>query len=321
MAVEYRDYYQTLGVKRDASQEEIQRAYRKLARQHHPDVNKNDPNAAKRFGEIGEAYEVLKDPEKRKKYDELGANWKAGQEFRPPPGHENVHFEFRGAPGRNGGGFSFTPGAGGFSDFFETFFGARQGGRGGPFGGFDVDENGGGARPGHDIETELTINLEEAFHGATRQIQLARPDGSQNGKPIEVKIPGGVSSGSKLRLRGQGHNGGDLLLTIRIAPHPRFQVEGQNLTTDLRIAPWEAALGAKVPVQTLDGEVTMTIPPGTSSGSRLRLRGRGLHFRKGGRGDLYVRPMIVAPKTLEDEEQKLYEKLKEVSRFNPREEE
>ncbi len=314
MAVKFQDYYQVLGVKRDASADEIQRAYRKLARQYHPDVNKA-PEAAEKFKQIGEAYEVLKDPEKRKKYDALGASWRQGQDFRPPP--EWQQFQFRQRPGA--GGFQFSPE--GFSDFFEMFFGGAR--RGQP--GFDTDhadpfaqfqQRAHAKRQPARAEANITIGLEEAYHGSTRSLTLQTPDGAT--RNIDVKIPPGTTDGSRIRLRGQGADGGDLLLKINLAPHPRFEVAGHDLTTELRISPWEAALGAKVPVHTLDGTLNVTVPPGASSGARLRLAGQGLPKRGKERGDLFVRLKIVVPKTLSPKERELYEKMKAESEFNPR---
>ena len=326
MAVKFEDYYQTLGVSRDASQEEIQRAYRKLARKYHPDVNK-EADAAQRFAKIGEAYEVLKDPEKRRKYDELGRNWKQGQDFRPPPGWEDIQFEFRG-PGGNarGAGGDFRPG--GFSDFFEMFFGGRgRAGGGGSGGGSPFEElfeqyasdggrarggRGGGAAEAAPTEHELTITLDEAFGGGTRRVEVSGPGGRRS---LDVKIPPGSVDGTRLRLREHG-----VVLKIKLARHPRYEVTGHDLTTELYITPAEAALGAKVEVTTLDGPVTMTIPPGAQSGQKLRLRGRGLPRDKQGqkRGDLFVRLLIRVPTSLSDAEREAYEKLREVSTFDPR---
>ncbi len=318
MAVKFQDYYQLLGVSRNATAEEIQRAYRKLARQYHPDVNKS-PEAADKFKQISEAYEVLKDPEKRKKYDALGANWKQGQEFRPPPEWQQFQFGQRGGTG----GFQFSPE--GFSDFFEMFFGGTRRRGGGFEFDFDTDtsepfgfQRQRTRRPREtEAETAITIGLEEAFHGATRAVSLQTPEGVRT---LNVRIPPGVTDGSRIRLRGQGVHGGDLLLRISIAPHPQFEVAGHDLTTEVRISPWEAALGAKVPVKTLEGMLTVTIPPGTSSGARLRLAGRGMPKRgkETGRGDLFVRTRIVVPKTLSPKERELYEKMKAESEFNPR---
>lgn len=319
MAVKYHDYYETLGVARDASQQDIQRAYRRLARKYHPDMNK-DRSAAEQFTKIGEAYEVLKDPEKRKRYDALGENWKEGQEFRPPPGWENVHFDYGAGRGAGGKGFSFQPG-GQFSDFFESLFGGA--------GGFEnIFSQMGGQRPSaraagpfaagtatgreHATEqqVELTIPLEQAYRGTTRSIEVQGPGGR---KTLDVKIPAGAVNGSKIRLRGEG-----LILKIAVAPHPQFQLHGHDLTTDVRLAPSEAALGAKIDVPTLEGTIQLSIPPGAQSGQRLRLRGKGMPRRDKPHGDLFVRVMVVVPKTLSDDERTLYEKLREVSKFNPR---
>lgn len=309
MGVTYKDYYEALGVKRNAPADEIQRAYRVRARKYHPDVCK-EPGADRKFSEISEAYEVLKDPQKRKRYDALGADWESGQEFRPP-GWQDAHVEFRGGAG----GFSFSPG--GFSDFFDAMFGGSsrdtQGKRRGGFGNFDF-ANAHPSPSGRDVQGELTVSVDEVFHGGTRRLRLSH----QESKSVDVKIPPGVSDESKIRLKGQGEYGGDLILTVRVSPHPHFTVEGSNVTSDLVITPWEAALGAKVPVTTLDGEVTLRIPPGTSTGGCLRLRGKGLPKRGGQRGDMFVRVQIVVPQRLSEAERVLYEQLKEQSNFTPR---
>lgn len=325
MAVKFRDYYQVLGVARDASADDIKRAYRKLATKYHPDKNKS-AEADTRFKEATEAYEVLKDADKRAKYDRLGENWKHGQDFQPPPGSGFEGFEdIFGGRGRRGpgnasggpssGGFSFS--GDGFSEFFEMFFNQAGGaqGHGSPAGQRTAHQ-----RPaGPTQETELTISLHEAYHGATRSITLQSADGST--KRLDVKIPAGSTTGSKIRLKGQGGGGGDLLLKLHIAHDPRFEVHGHNLTTTLKVSPFEAMLGAKVPVQTMDGDVTLTIPPGTNSGSRLRLTGKGLPKRGGGqddRGDLFARVKIIVPKDLTDEQKELLNKLKEELKFDPR---
>jgi len=342
MAVKFQDYYQTLGVKRDASQEEIQRAYRKLARKYHPDVNK-DKDAELKFKQLSEAYEVLKDAEKRSKYDALGADWKNGQEFTPPPGWENVRYEFRTGPAGGsagtgaGGARGFDFGPTGFSDFFETIFGRGDFG-GSRRGGFEEalrdmhrhDQHEQGMRGNGTHEASITISLEDAFHGATKRMTLQWNEPGPNGilRPVsrtfEVKIPAGTTDGTVIRLAGGsgGRGDGDMHLRVNIAPHPRFEVQGLDLTTDLPITPWEAALGAKVSLQTLDQQQTLvTIPPGSAAGQKLRLRGKGLPRRgsAGERGDLLARLKIVVPKTLSDEERKLFEQLKEISKFNPRE--
>jgi curved DNA-binding protein len=338
MAVTYKDYYQTLGVSRDASQEEISKAFKKLARKYHPDLNPNDTEAEQKFKEVNEAYEVLKDPDKRKRYDHLGADWEHGQNFEPPPGYENVRFTFGGG---GPGGAQF--GGGGFSDFFETIFGDLFGSRGGggfqhsqagfhgdPFSQAGFTGRGGGfSSKGEDARTTLELNLEEAYQGGkktlTLQEQVPGPDGRPHprNKTLDVNIPPGVVNGSKIRLSGQGSPGmgggqsGDLYLEVKLLPHPRFQVEGKNITVDIPLAPWEAALGTKVNVPTLDGQVEMTIPPGTSSGQKFRLRDKGLG-RGSSKGDLYARAMIKVPKSLSDEEKKIWEQLAEQSSFSPR---
>lgn len=334
MAVKFQDYYQTLGVNRDASQDQIKRAYRKLAQKYHPDRNKDDPDAQSKFARINEAYEVLSDPEKRKKYDQFGQNWKQGQEFDP----RDFGFDFggagaegRGRPGGEGQSFRFygSGGAGDFSDFFEAFFGGRGGGRGRGGGGrsmfedlFEQAGRTGGAGAGAGVgaeqrqppeqEAELTVSLHEAFHGSTRRVTLQGPQGVRQ---VDVKIPPGVTHGSKIRLRGE-----NLLLKIRVTPDPRFELHGHDITTDVKITPWEAALGAKVEVPLPDDHATVTVPPGSQSGQKLRLRGRGLPKRnkKDERGDLYVRLVVAVPRQLSDEERELFEQLKEKSKFNPR---
>lgn len=320
MAFKFQDYYEILGVNRNCSKQQLTHAYRQLARKRHPDVNK-DPGAEEQFKQLNEAYEVLKDPEKRKRYNTLGANWKAGQEFTPPPGFENAHFEFR--TGTGGNGFDFRP-SGQFSDFFQMLFGQSNNPRGRTAGpGVDIDEmlyqmdrDGGptGTKPTTKQST-ITISLEDAYLGTTRRITLEGPKGRSN---LDVKIPPGTTAGSKIRLNN-GANGHDIFLKVNIAPHPQFTLTGHDLTTELCIAPWEAALGAKVPIHTLDGHVTLTIPAGTDSDRRLRLGEMGLPRRKGnGRGDLFVRVKIVIPKILTAEEQILYEQLKGTSEFDPR---
>jgi curved DNA-binding protein len=316
--LEYKDYYATLGVKKDASQDEVQKAYRKLARKYHPDVNK-DPKAEAKFKEIGEAYEVLKDEEKRKKYDQYGSAWKSAQQRgAPPPGWEGMHFDFGGEPG----GFDFggMGGGEGFSSFFEMLFG-----RGGP-GGRTADGFGGGRfgpRPGTDSEAQLAITLEEAVHGGRREIALSDPSTGQR-KNLSVRIPAGVRPGQKIRLAGQGGGGmgggpaGDLLLKIEIEPDPRFRIEGSDLYTTLPVSPWEAALGGEAVVETLDGDVRVRIPAGSSSGRKIRLRGRGLSLPGGGKGDLFAEIRVVVPEQLSERERELFEQLAEESHFRAR---
>jgi curved DNA-binding protein len=305
LPVAFRDYYDTLGVPRDASTDEIKSAYRKLARKHHPDVNK-DPDAEDRFKEISEAYEVLRDPEKRARYDRLGANWRSGQDVSGAEG-----FDF------NGGGFrdvrvDFGEG-GDFSDFFEGLFGSRMGSRGG--GGFGGRPFGGFSTRGADEEATLELTLEEAARGGRRKITLG------NGRDYEVEVPPGVRHGQHIRLAGEGARGagggppGDLFLRVRLKPHARFRVEGNDLHTDLPVTPWEAAVGATVEVPTLDGTSRVKVPPGSSCGRKLRLRGQGMPG-----GDLYATVSIKVPKKLSRDERKLFEELADKSKFNPRRE-
>ncbi|MEO0514231.1 MAG: DnaJ domain-containing protein [Planctomycetota bacterium] len=302
--MKFEDYYQVLGVARDAAADEIKRAYRKLAQKLHPDRN-DAPDAAEKFGKVSEAYEVLKDPDKRKKYDQFGQNYKAGQDFRPPPGS--------GGFGGHGGGQSFNFEGSDFSDFFNQMFGGGPGsasGRGGagngnPFGGF-----GGGQRTQpREQEAEITVPLHEAYHGGTRQLTLS--GGAMGGdKKIDVKIPAKLKPGSKIRLKGE-----NLLLKINVAPDPRFKIDpgsGGHLTSDLKISPALAALGGKADVATLDGTVTLTIPPGIASGSKLRVRGKGL----GKDGDQLVRVLITVPKSLTEDQRELYEKLRDLETAN-----
>ena len=299
MAVGFRDYYEILGVSRGASDEEIRSAYRKLAREYHPDVN-NDPGAEDRFKEVSEAYEVLRDPEKREKYERLGENWKAGEDVSGASG-------FGGGFG-GGDGQGFGDGAG-FSDFFESFFG----GRGGASRGFE-----GFSMRGGDQEATIEVTLEEAARGGKQKISLA------DGRDFEVRIPPGVRDGQKIRLAGQGGGGasggpaGDLYLRVRIKRHPRFRREDDDLVVEVPVAPWEAALGATVPVPTLDGSARVKVPAGSSSGRRLRLRGEGMPGPGGRKGDLYASVRIVVPKALGKRERELFEELAAVSRFDPR---
>lgn len=293
--MKFEDYYKTLGVDRSASADEIKRAYRKLANKHHPDKNKNNPNAAEQFAKVSEAYEVLSDKDKRAKYDRLGANWQQGEQFQPPPGFEG----FANAFGQGGGG--------GFSDFFEMLFGQAAQGSGRSAGGF-----GGGhgfqqqAQRASEQTHEISVSLTEAYHGSTRQLQLQGPQGKQT---IDVKIPAGTTTGSKLRLKEHG-----LLLKINVANDPRFERDSKgNLTATTRIAPHVAALGGKADVPTMEGEVTMTIPPGTSSGAKLRLKGKGMPKRGSEPADLFIRVMVDVPKSLTEQQKALYEQLRDQS--------
>lgn len=316
--MEFKDYYKVMGVEPDASAEDIKRAYRKLARKYHPDVSE-DPNAEDRFKEIGEAYEVLKDPAKREEYDQLRkGGWRGGEEFRPPPGWGSADgrggaggFDFSGFG--DGGGFGAED-AGGFSDFFESLFG------------------GGGrqrrAHKGADVRARVEIDLETAYGGGTRRISLERPERAPDGsvqrkvRSMDVKIPAGMTEGRQIRLAGKGDPGpgnapaGDLYLEIHITPHRLFEVDGKDVHLTLPLAPWEAALGATISVPTLAGKVEMNIPAGATSGQRLRLKGRGLPGKPA--GDQYALLKIVAPKPENDAQEKFYEQMRDTFDFDPR---
>lgn len=325
MAVQFKDYYETLGVPRTASDAEIKKAFRKLAREFHPDVAKDKKRAEEKFKEINEAYEVLSDPAKRKKYDELGANWKAGAEFRPPPGWE----QFGGGRGQRRGGsggaeYEFEFGGTGFSDFFEQFFGSQgRGGAGyGRYGGYAGEEF---ATRGRDIEGDIMVTLEEALRGSVRSVNVRSETGGKvRTQTYQVKVPPSVTEGQRLRLAGRGGAGagggaaGDLYLRVRLAKHPDFEVEDHNLIHEAELAPWEAVLGANISVPTLNGRVNIKIPPGTQSGQKLRVRGRGLPQHHGGNGDLIVVTRIEVPERVTEGERKLWEQLQRESRFNPR---
>ena len=311
--MEFRDYYEVMGVDRNATQDEIKRAYRKLARKYHPDISK-DPNAEAKFKEMGEAYEVLKDPEKRAAYDQLGKNYKAGQDFTPPPGWD-AGFEF------SGGGFGDTADAGVFSDFFETLFGQRGFTHGkGQAGGFHAR--------GQDHHAKILIDLEDAIHGASRTITLQAPDIDPQGhihtrtRTLNVNIPKGVKQGQQIRLAGQGAPGigqggtGDLYLEIEFKPHSIYRVESRDIYLDLPVTPWEAALGGSVKVPTPTGIVDMKIPPGSASGKKMRLKGRGIPGRTP--GDFYVVLRISLPNADSDKAKALYEQMKKELNFNPR---
>ena len=311
MAAQYKDYYQTLGVPRTATTDEMKKSFRKLAREFHPDVAKDKKRAEEKFKDINEAYEVLSDADKRKKYDELGANWKQGADFRPPPGHGGFGGgqPFRGGAGRGGGGVEFEFQGTGFSDFFEQMFGGQRRGGGasmrGGFPGGQMEE------PSRDIEGDILVTLEEAKAGSVRTVTVRHENRTDS---QQVKIPAGITEGQKLRIAGRGENGGDLYLRVRLAKHPDFEVDGHNLIYELELAPWEAALGAEISVPTLDGKVNIKIPAGTASGQKLRVRGRGL----GKTGDLLVATKIVVPAKITDAQKKLWEQLAKESKFNPR---
>jgi len=309
--MEFKDYYAVMGVERGATQDEIKRAYRKLARKYHPDVSK-EPEAEARFKEIGEAYEVLKDPEKRAAYDELGANWKAGQDFRPPPDWDQG-FEFQGGLG--------DADVGQFSDFFETLFGRAGGAR-------FTYARGPRGEPhprGRDTHAKIAIDLADAYTGATHSIALKHSELGADGRPhiqertLQVRIPKGVHQGQQIRLAGQGGVGasaGDLYLEIEFRAHPWFRVEGKDVYLDLPVAPWEAALGATVEIPTPSGRVDLKIPPGSSSGRKLRLKGRGIPAKVP--GDLYVVVQIALPPADTAAAQEAYRELERRLAFNPR---
>lgn len=296
--MKYKDYYAALGVARDADAEQIKKAYRKLARQHHPDVSKS-PQAEAKFKEVAEAYQTLKDPEKRAAYDELGRR-PAGEDFAPPPQWRR---EF------GGGAQSFED-----LDLADLLDALGRGHRGGA-------RHASMPMHGRDYESTVRISLEDAHRGARLNLDLADEGG---GRTLEVTIPPGVSEGQKLRLRGKGGKGrnggadGDIYLHITLAPHPVFRPDQHDLHFDLALSPWEAALGVEAQVATLDGPVLLTVPPGTRSGRKLRLRGRGLANGRGGHGDLYATVHIDVPTTLTDAERNLFRQLAATSRFNPR---
>src|SRR6266704_3588868 len=349
MPVKYKDYYEILGVPRTASDVEIKKAFRKLAREYHPDVAKNKKQAEEKFKEINEAYEVLGDAAKRKKYDELGPNWSAGADFRAPPGWESFPGGGRSASGRGPRGeeYEFHFGGTGFSDFFEQLFGSK-GGRAGGFGrpgGMGEEEF--GTERGRDVEGDIMVTLEEVMSGSVRSVSV------RHGVPCEhcggtgrraqhvcnvcggtgqvaktetyqVKIPAGVGEGQRLRVAGRGEAGmgggsaGDLFLRVRLAKHPDFEVEDHNLIYEAELAPWEAVLGANISVPTLNGRVNIRIPPGTQAGQKLRVRGRGLPQRGGDSGDLIVVTSVEVPSSVRESERKLWEQLARESKFNPR---
>jgi curved DNA-binding protein len=321
MAAAFQDYYLTLGVARTASADEIKKAFRGLARKYHPDVAKDKKAGEARFKEINEAYEVLGDPVKRKKYDELGENWdKPGA---PPPGWQDFARPEAGGNGPDAQEFHFE--GTGFSDFFEQMFGSGR-----RTGGFSSATRppGGGVHHGHDIEGAILVTLDEVMHGAIRQISLQSTDpltGETKTETFKVRIPKGALEGQVIRVPGKGeagHSGGEaghLFLRVRLAAHPDFRALGADLYYDLPLAPWEAVLGTTVRVPGLDGEIDLKIPAGTANGRKLRLRGRGLPKPKSDeRGDLYVVAGIELPEKLSAKEQELWEQLRRESTFKPR---
>jgi DnaJ-class molecular chaperone len=339
MSVKYRDYYDIMGISRDSSQDQVRKRYRELARKYHPDVNPGNKSAEEKFKDLQEAYAVLSDPKKRKRYDQLGSDWQQGADFTPPPGWGSGRVEFSDL-GDLGDIFGSS---GGFSEFFQSMFGNLGGG-------FRAGRSATGSRSsrGSDIEAEIELSLEDVHRGTQPTITLQTysvcpgcrgrgiqgrkrcPQCQGNGqivkpKSMTVKISPGARNNSVVRLSGKGTRtspsgkAGDLYLRIKIRPHPRFKIVANNdLQIDLPITPWEAALGFKTPVPTLDGSVEVVIPPGTQGGTRLRLKGQGLRIRSGGRGDQYVRIRIVLPTSLSREERQLFQQLAKASRFDPR---
>lgn len=301
----YRDYYEVLGVGRTAGEEEIRKAYRKLARKYHPDINKA-PGAEDKFKELNEAYEVLSDPKKRQQFDTLGQNWKSGQEFRPPPGWQGQP-----PPGAQFEGFNFGGnGNAGFSDFFETLFG-RMGGNGGrqpgyaPFG----EEQDQGPDP---TVAEVEVPLGTVIRGGQISIKVSVPGKGQ--RSFDVKVPKGIGEGKKIRLAGEGIGGTDLLLKVKYGAEPGLKMEGENLSIEARISPALAVVGGKAPVELPDGTLNVTIPAGTSSGKRLRVRGHGMPKADGTRGDLVVQVAIAVPASPSERELALYRELLEIEK-------
>ena len=335
MAVEFRDYYHVLGVPKSASADEIKKAFRKLARKYHPDVAKDKKTAEGKFKDINEAYEVLGDPQNRAKYDQLGAQWKSGAQAQPPPGWGGTRAQ---RPGRGAAadGSEFRFEGTGLSDFFEQFFSGRRGrsrgaspfeaqgfgdGAEGPW-----DDAGAGLR-GQDVQGEILIALDDVLKGATRDIVMQRTNsrtGQAETQRYQVRIPAGIQDGQSIRLRGQGDGGpgggtaGDLYLRIRYAQHPDFRTRGADLLSTLVLAPWEAVLGGTMRLPTLDGTISLKVPPGTQQGQQLRVRGKGLPTGAATRGDLYVGVQIQVPTEASAEEKRLWKELATASPFKPR---
>ncbi len=291
--MQYKDYYKILGVSRDAKPEDIRKAYRKLAKQYHPDVNK-ESGAEEKYKEINEAYEVLKDPEKRQKYDTLGMNWQQGQDFTPPPGWQHVNVNM-----------NMGEGMGGFSDFFQTLFG------GGGFG--DLFS---GSRSGYqsqsqspmrrDSEADLTLSLEDIFRGGTYDLIL---NGSKGRRNLSVRLPKGITEGSQIKLPGKSEGGGDIYVNIHIRPDKNFEVSQYDLTREIKVPAWDAVLGKDISLDTITGSVTVKMPPGIQDGQKLRLRGKGLPKRDGTSGDLFVRIRIDIPRHLTQKQKDLWQEL------------
>jgi curved DNA-binding protein len=337
MSVKFQDYYELLGIERSATDKEVKAAYRKMARKWHPDLHpaNEKKEAEDKFKRINEAYEVLKDPEKRSRYDRLGSRWKNGQDFQAPPDMEGVRFYSSQDFGAGGFEGNFE---GGFSDFFNAFFG---GGAAGPGAGRATRGSRRGPVRGEDLESEIELTLEEAYQGVTRSIRVSgssvcsacsgtgtmdRSFCTQCGgtgavpdeKTLDVKVPAGIQEGSRIRLRGQGGSGlggapkGDLFLKVRLRPHPVFKLKGNDIEVDAEIRPDQAIFGDKIPVKTLDGQVNLKVPPGSHSGSKLRLREKGFFKKNKSRGDQYVRLVIDTPTDLSEKEKELYKQLHEL---------
>ena len=294
MGVQYKDYYQILGVSREASADDIRKAYRKLAKQYHPDVSK-EKDAEEKYKEINEAYEVLKDPDKRKKYDTLGMNWQNGQDFTPPPGWQHVDFGSSGGDGEA------------FSDFFESLFGhgARN------FGGFQdifsgVNFTNQGQSIKRDSEVAVTLSLEDVVRGGNHNFVL---NGAKGKRTLNVNLPKGMTEGSQIRLPGKADGGGDIYINIHVAPHKIFEVNDHDLTCEIKVPVWDAVLGKELAIKTLDGEVMIKMPAGLQDGQKLRVRGKGMPKRDGTNGDLYVRIKIEIPKRLTTKQKDLWQEL------------
>jgi curved DNA-binding protein len=325
MPAEFKDYYKVLGVSAKATDEDIKKAFRTLARKYHPDVAKDKKSAEEKFKEINEANEVLSNPESRRKYDQLGADWKSGAQSRPPQGRAGSHsprpqtgedYEFEGT---------------GFSDFFEQFFGGRtRSSRGAsPFGQYDGNEEAQAAPTlrGKDIQGDILISLDEVLQGAKRAISVRRLNGRSGREETEtyqVRVPAGVQAGQSIRVPGKGGEGsggghaGDIYLRVRYAQHPDWETRGPDLVGHVELSPWEAVLGATVSVKTLEGGISLKVPAGTQQGNQLRVRGKGLPFDKSKRGDLYVGILIQVPHHISKEEEQLWKQLAAGSVFDPR---
>jgi curved DNA-binding protein len=332
MPAQFKDYYATLGVSREATPEEIKKAFRKLARQHHPDIATDKKGAEEKFKELNEAHEVLSDPEKRRKYDQLGQNWNQPGGFETPPDWQGGTWQGTGA---GPGGQEFHFGGTGFSDFFEQFFGGAS--RYGFPEGFETGMPGAAAsgrqgtpraHRGHDIEGDILVTLEEAMHGTVRPISMQtinRQTRQVETNTFQVRIPPGATDGRRIRVPGHGEPGvnggtaGDLYLRVRHAAHPDFTTREADLYHELDVAPWEAVLGTEVVLPTLDGSIKLRVPAGSDNGKQLRVRGKGLPKGKSGeRGDFFVTINIVAPTQISDEDRRLWEQLRDTSTFKPR---